>query len=87
MQNSIVVSRDPAFFAELETLLRDHPEAGKPRTLESLREARALLRTLRETNPGLENSIFRSIHAVALDTMPGYRTGGALHSFLENYDE
>ena len=44
MQNSIVVSRDPAFFAELETLLRDHPEAGKPRTLESLREARALLR-------------------------------------------
>ncbi len=51
------------------------------------REARALLRTLRETNPGLENSIFRSIHAVALDTMPGYRTGGALHSFLENYDE
>ena len=50
-------------------------------------EIKSLLRQLKKENPNLEKSIFRSIHAVALDTMPGYRTGGALHSFLENYDE
>ena len=45
-----------------------------------------LLRRLRRDNPNIERSIFNSIHSVNLDMMPGYKTGGVLHSFLENYD-
>ena len=44
-----------------------------------------LLRELRKTNPNIEKSIFNSIHAVCLDTMPGYKTGGIEHTFLERY--
>ena len=40
-----------------------------------------------EKTPGhIENSIFRSIHAVALDTMPGYKSEGVEHSFLERFN-
>ena len=39
-------------------------------------ETKLLLRQLSKTNPNIENSIFRSIHAVALDTMPGFKTEG-----------
>lgn len=49
-------------------------------------EIKLLLRKLRETNPNIEKSIFNSIHAVCLDTMPGYKTGGVAHSFLERYN-
>ena len=49
-------------------------------------EIKLLLRELRKTNPNIEKSIFNSIYAVCLDTMPGYKTGGAAHSFLERYD-
>ena len=49
-------------------------------------EVKILLRRLRRDNPNIERSIFNSIHSVNLDMMPGYKTGGVLHSFLENYD-
>ena len=49
-------------------------------------ETKLLLRQLRQTNPNIENSIFRSIHAVALDTMPGYKSEGVDHSFLERFN-
>lgn len=49
-------------------------------------EIKILLRRLMRDNPNIENSIFRSIHAVALDTMPGYKTEGEEHSFLERFD-
>ena len=49
-------------------------------------EVKVLLRRLMRDNPNIENSIFRSIHAVALDTMPGYKTEGQEHSFLERFD-
>ena len=49
-------------------------------------EIKVLLRRLMRDNPNIENSIFRSIHAVALDTMPGYKTEGEEHSFLERFD-
>ena len=49
-------------------------------------ETKMLLRQLRQTNPNIENSIFRSIHAVALDTMPGFKSEGQEHSFLERFD-
>lgn len=50
-------------------------------------EVKTLLRRLRRDNPGIERSIINSIHAVNLDMMPGYKTGGVLHSFLDNYEE
>lgn len=48
-------------------------------------EVKVLLRRLKRDNPNIENSIFRSIHAVALDTMPGYKSEGVEHSFLERF--
>lgn len=50
-------------------------------------EIKTLLRRLKRENPNIENSIFRSIHAVALDTMPGYKSEGVEHSFLERFNE
>ena len=50
-------------------------------------EVKILLRRLRRDNPNIERSIFNSIHSVNLDMMPGYKSGGVLHSFLDDYDE
>ena len=49
-------------------------------------EVKTLLRRLKRDNPNIENSIFRSIHAVALDTMPGYKSEGVEHSFLKRFN-
>ena len=50
------------------------------------KEIKLLLRRLRQGNPNIEKSIFNSIHVVALDTMPGFKTGGIEHRFLEHFD-
>ena len=50
------------------------------------KEIKLLLRRLRQGNPNIEKSIFNSIHAVAIDTMPGFKTGGVEHSFLERFN-
>ena len=50
------------------------------------KEIKLLLRRLHQGNPNIEKSIFNSIHAVALDTMPGFKTGGVEHSFLERFN-
>lgn len=50
-------------------------------------EIKTLLRRLKRDNPYIEKSIFNSIHAVSLDTMPGYKSRRVRHSFLERYDE
>lgn len=49
------------------------------------REVKALIEELKKTNPNVEHSIFKSIHSVCLDTMPGYKTDGEYHSFLEKF--
>ena len=48
-------------------------------------EIKTLLRRLKRDSPDIEKSIFNAIHAVALDTFPGWKTGGVAHSFLEGY--
>ena len=48
-------------------------------------EIKMLIKELRKTNPDIEHNIFKSIHAVCLDTMPGYKQKGEYHSFLDNY--
>ena len=50
-------------------------------------EIKTLLRRLKRDNPNIEKSIFRSIHAVSLDTFPGWKRQGEAHSFLEDYDD
>ena len=49
-------------------------------------EVKQLLRTLRRDEPNIEKNIFTAIHAVCLDTFPGYKTGGRQISFLDGYD-
>ena len=48
-------------------------------------EVKQLLRTLRRDNPDVEKSVFNAIHAVCLDTFPGWKSRGEEHSFLEWY--
>lgn len=48
-------------------------------------EIKLLLRELKKTNPNIEKSIFRAIHGVQMDTFPGYKSHGQLHSFLESF--
>lgn len=49
-------------------------------------EVKLLLRQLKKQNPDIEKSVFNSIHAVNLDTFPGWKTLGEAHDFLEWYD-
>lgn len=48
-------------------------------------EIKHLIKELKKTNPNIEHSIFKSIHSVCLDTMPGYKQNGEEHSFLDRY--
>ena len=48
-------------------------------------EVKTLIRRLRRDNPGIENSIFNSIHSVNIETFPGYKADGGTHSYLEYY--
>ena len=50
-------------------------------------EIKQLIASLKKETPDLDQSIFNSIHAVCLDTMPGWKTKGESHSFLEHYGE
>ena len=43
-------------------------------------EIKTLIRRLKRDNPLIDKSIFNSIHAVSLDTMPGYKTHGKTYS-------
>lgn len=49
-------------------------------------EIKQLIKTLKQTNPNVEKSIFSSIHNVHLDTFVGYKTNGKKYSFLDNFD-
>lgn len=50
------------------------------------RETKELIGRLRKESPGVDQNIFHSIHNVNLDMVAGYRRGGELHSFLDDYD-
>jgi tRNA(Ile)-lysidine synthase TilS/MesJ len=50
------------------------------------KETKMLLAELKKTNPEIETSIFNAVHAVQLDTFPGFKTDGAKHSFLEHFN-
>ena len=50
-------------------------------------EIKELIRTLKQTNPQVEQLIFRSVENVNLDTVIAYKAGGVRHSFLDGYEE
>ena len=62
-------------------------ETGNDGSSSKRQEVKLLLRELRRTNPGVEKSIFHSIHSVCLDTMVGYKTGVVEHTFADCYRE
>ena len=64
-------------------VVRAHAEEGVGES--KRQEVKLLLRSLRETNPNVEQSVFKALHAVCLDTFPGYKSHGEVHSFLDNY--
>ena len=51
------------------------------------KEIKQLIRQLKKTNPEIEHNMFRALHAVQLNTFPGYKKDGVKHSFLEEYDK
>ena len=63
------------------TARSDEPGASKRQ------EVKRLIAALKKETPNIEDNIFSSLHAVSLDTMPGYLSRGATHSFLENYSQ
>ena len=48
-------------------------------------EIKFLIRDLKKINPLVDSNIFNSIHAVNVDTMPGYKMNGKEYSFLDNF--
>ncbi len=51
------------------------------------KETKDLIARLKQTNPDIEKSIFNAVHAVCIDTFPGWKEGGREHSFLERWEE
>lgn len=50
-------------------------------------EIKNLIRSLKKTNPMADVNIFRSVHAVNLETVIGWKNKGESHSFLEEFGE
>lgn len=50
------------------------------------KEMKELVAKLKESNPDVEKSIFKSLHNVQLDTLVRYKKDGQWHSFLEKFD-
>ena len=69
----------------LQCACRFTENAGNVPGVSKRQEVKELLRRLKRDSPDIEKSIFNAIHAVTLDTFPGWKTGGEAHSFLERY--
>lgn len=50
-------------------------------------EIKQLIRELKKVNPNVENNIFTALHAVCLDTLPGYKQHGKEYDFSDRYDQ
>lgn len=62
-------------------------DSAEDEMLSKRQEMKSLVKTLRKTNPDVDNNIFRSLHNVNMATIPGWRDSdsGEKHSFIENY--
>lgn len=74
-------------FIQCACRLSEMAEAGgEEENVSKRREIKELIKRLKQTNPNIEKSIFNSIHAVCIETFPGYKADGEQHSFLEWFD-
>ena len=73
-------------YLNLDSILEGTARCNRQPDEERLEEMLLLLRQLRQENPDIEKSIFRSLHNLALDTFPGYKSDGTEHSFLERFN-
>ena len=55
-------------------------------SLSKRKAVKEMLRKMRKEDADIEQRIFASIHAVNIDTFPGWKADGAEHSFLETYN-
>ena len=60
---------------------------GDEDSFSARRRVKELIASLKEENENVENNIFQSIHNVQLDTLAEYKSNGARHSFLENFQK
>jgi tRNA(Ile)-lysidine synthase TilS/MesJ len=49
------------------------------------REIKLLIKELKLKNPEIEKNLFNSIHRCNVDTLPGFKKDGEMHSFLEKF--
>lgn len=49
------------------------------------REIKLLIKELKLKNPEIEKNLFNSIHRCNVDTLPGFKKDGEIHSFLEKF--
>ena len=62
-------------------------DSAEDEMLSKRQEMKTLVKTLRKTNPDVDDNIFRSLHNVNMATIPGWRDSdsGEKHSFVDNY--
>ena len=62
-------------------------ESREKEELSKRKEIKNLIAELQKTNPDIEISIFNALHAVCVDTFPGWKRANRPHSFLEWYGQ
>ena len=70
-------------FLQCACRFTENTESGESES--KRKEVKELIRKLKKDNPDIDISIFNSLHAVEIDTFPGWKTDGEIHSFLEDY--
>ena len=69
-------------FTDTCTTCRTDGNTGSKRV-----EIKNLISQLKETNPYIEGNLFKSVENVNLSTIIAYKKDGAVHHFLDDYDE
>ena len=71
----------------LRCACRFSESAERDESASKRRETKELIRSMRRVNPNVEINLFASLHKVNLDTLPGYKADGEMHSFLEKLED
>ncbi len=71
----------------LQCACRFTADSAFDESLSKRKETKELIKTLRKTNPEVDDNIFRSLHNVNMATIPAWRDcdSGQVHTFLEKY--
>ena len=70
----------------LQCACRFTENAAQERVSSKRHAVKELIAQLSRDDPDIPQRIFSSLHAVNIDTFPGWKEGGEPHSFLEDYD-